>query len=170
MADETILTRALRILHLLSTHENVTVKELYDYFDRKESKQTIQRTLMKIDAANIPLRTGVLFSSKGPSYETPAEVRMIRTLGGDVASMSTAPEIISASALGMEAVAFSCVTNMAPGVVPGRAVNHEEVIEVMESRKGRFSELLARVLERFESDRARGTDGNAGRGAASRRE
>jgi proteasome accessory factor B len=56
MADETMLTRALRILHLLSTHDNVTVKELYDRFDRKESKQTIQRTLMKIDAANIPLR------------------------------------------------------------------------------------------------------------------
>ncbi|MCB2206238.1 WYL domain-containing protein [bacterium] len=56
MADETMLTRALRILHLLSTHENVTVKQLYDYFDRKESKQTLQRTLMKIDAANIPLK------------------------------------------------------------------------------------------------------------------
>ena len=56
MADETMLTRALRILHLLSTHDNVTVKQLYEYFDRKEAKQTLQRTLMKIDAANIPLR------------------------------------------------------------------------------------------------------------------
>jgi len=103
--------------------------------------------------AGIPLRKGVLFSSKGPTYETPAEVRMSRQLGGDVVSMSTAPELIAAASLGLEAVAFSCVTNMAPGVVPGRAVNHEEVIEVMEARKGRFSELLAAVLARFERDR-----------------
>jgi purine-nucleoside phosphorylase len=123
------------------------------------------------EAAGIPLRKGVLFSSKGPSYETPAEVRMVRTLGGDVASMSTAPELISAGALGMEAVAFSCVTNMAPGVVPGREVNHDEVMEVMDARKERFSELLACVLERFESARASAPDGNgAGRGAASGRE
>lgn len=102
------------------------------------------------ERAGIPLRKGVLFSSKGPTYETPAEVRMARTLGADVVSMSTAPELIAAAALGMDAVAFACVTNMAPGVVPGREVNHEEVIEVMEERKSRFSELLAAVLARFE--------------------
>ena len=118
------------------------------------------------ESAGIPLRKGVLFSSKGPSYETPAEIRMVRTLGGDVVSMSTAPELISASALGMEAVAFSCVTNMAPGVVPGRAVNHEEVIEVMEARKERFSRLLACVLERLESDRETATDEPGGRHGA----
>ena len=104
--------------------------------------------------AGIPLRTGVLFAWKGPSYETPAEVRMVRTLGGDLVGMSSAPELIAASALGMEAIAMSCVTNMAPGVVPGREVDHAEVIEVMESRKERFSRLLAAVLERFEAARA----------------
>lgn len=105
------------------------------------------------ESAGIPLRKGVLFSSKGPAYETPAEVRAARTLGGDVVSMSTAPELIAASSLALEAIAFSCVTNMAPGVVPGREVNHEEVIEVMEARKERFSDLLAAVLDRFESAR-----------------
>ena len=105
------------------------------------------------EEAGIPLRQGVLFSSKGPTYETPAEVRMVRRLGGDVVSMSTAPELMAAAALGMEAIAFSCVTNMAPGVVPGAEVNHEEVIEVMEQRKERFSQLLAAVLERFEAAR-----------------
>ena len=103
--------------------------------------------------AGIPLHEGVLFSSKGPSYETPAEVRMVRTFGGDVVSMSTAPELMAAGALGLEAVAFACVTNMAPGVVPGREVNHEEVIEVMESRKAVFSALLTAVLTRFEEER-----------------
>jgi purine-nucleoside phosphorylase len=106
-------------------------------------------------SANVPLHTGVLFASKGPTYETPAEVRMVRALGGDLVGMSSAPELITASALGMEAIALSCVTNMAPGVVPGREVNHAEVIEVMESRKKRFSHLLAAVLERFESERGR---------------
>lgn len=101
------------------------------------------------EAAGIPLRKGVLFSSKGPSYETPSEVRMARTLGADVVSMSTAPELIAAGALDMEAVGFACVTNMAPGVVPGREVNHEEVIEVMNARKERFSDLLSAVLARF---------------------
>ena len=105
------------------------------------------------DRAGIPLRKGVLFSSKGPSYETPAEVRMVHTFGGDVVSMSTAPELIAAAALGLEAVGLACVTNMAPGVVPGREVNHEEVIEVMEAKKTRFSELLAAVLARLEEER-----------------
>jgi purine-nucleoside phosphorylase len=104
--------------------------------------------------AGIPLRKGVLFSSKGPTYETPAEVRMARTLGADVVSMSTAPELIAAAALNVRAVAFACVTNMAPGVVPGREVNHEEVIEVMQSRRERFSRLLAAVLARFEAEPA----------------
>lgn len=101
----------------------------------------------------IPLREGVLFSFKGPSYETPAEVRMVRRLGGDVASMSTTPELISAAALGMDAVGFACVTNRAPGLVPGGEVTHDEVIEVMEAGKKRFSALLAAVLRAFDEAR-----------------
>jgi purine-nucleoside phosphorylase len=101
----------------------------------------------------IPLRKGVLAVWKGPTYETPAEVRMARNFGADAASMSTAPELIAAAGLGMEAVAFSCITNMAPGVVPGRGVNHEEVIEVMQARRGRFTALLSAVLETFAAAR-----------------
>ena len=56
MADHTMLTRALRILQRLSISREVTVKELYELFDRKESKQTIQRTIRHIDSANIPVR------------------------------------------------------------------------------------------------------------------
>ncbi|MCA9750931.1 MAG: purine-nucleoside phosphorylase [Gemmatimonadetes bacterium] len=119
----------------------------------RPSDRLVREAEAAAEAAAIPLRKGVLFSSKGPTYETPAEVRMVRTFGGDVVSMSTAPELTAAAALGMEAVGFACVTNMAPGVVPGRSVNHEEVIEVMEERKGRFSELLAAVLARFEAAR-----------------
>lgn len=124
------------------------------------SRRLVRAAEEAAEAGAIPLRKGVLFSSKGPTYETPAEVRMTRRFGADVVSMSTAPELSAAAALGMEAVGFACVTNMAPGVVPGREVNHEEVIEVMEERKGRFSELLSVVLARFEADRA----GAPGRG------
>lgn len=106
-------------------------------------------------AAGIALQRGVLFTSKGPAYETPAESRMARLLGADVVSMSTAPELIAAGGLGMETVAFSCVTNMAPGVVPGQAVNHEEVIEVTKSREEHLARLLGCVLEAFESARER---------------
>jgi purine-nucleoside phosphorylase len=106
--------------------------------------------------AGVELREGVLFSSKGPSYETPAEVRMVRTLGGDVVSMSTAPELIAASALGMEAVGFACVTNHAPGVKPGAEITHDEVIEVMEAGKARFAALLSGILEAFERGRTAG--------------
>lgn len=105
------------------------------------------------EAVGIPLRKGVLFTSKGPAYETPAEVRMARLLGADVVSMSTAPELIAAAGLGIEAVGFSCVTNMAPGVVPGLAVSHEEVIDVTRSREEHLTQLLSAVLERFESAR-----------------
>ena len=61
------------------------------------------------------------------------------------------PELIAAGALEIEAVAFSCVTNMAPGIIPGRAVNHDEVIEVMNASRERCAALLAAVLEKLES-------------------
>ncbi len=121
--------------------------------DVRVSGRLLDEVESAAEVAGIPLRKGILFSSKGPTYETPAEVRMARTFGADVVSMSTAPELITAASLGMEAVAFACVTNMAPGVVPGRQVSHEEVIEVMEAKKARFSELLSVVLARFETSR-----------------
>jgi len=65
--------------------------------------------------------------------------------------MSTTPELIAASALEIEAVAFSCVTNMAPGIIPGRTVNHDEVIEVMNASRERCAALLAAVHEKLES-------------------
>ncbi len=97
--------------------------------------------------AGVPLREGVLLASKGPAYETPAEVRMARSLGADVVSMSTAPELIAAGGLGLETVAFSCVTNMASGVVPGRTLDHEEVIAVTRSREVVLTRLLSALLQ-----------------------
>jgi purine-nucleoside phosphorylase len=133
--------------------------------DVRISRRLLAEAERAASAEGIALRKGVLFTSKGPAYETPAEARMARFLGADVVSMSTAPELIAAGGLGMESAAFSCVTNMAPGVVPGQAVNHDEVIEVTRTREEQLVRLLSCVLEAFESAR----EGSAGRGEGARR-
>jgi len=76
----------------------------------------------------IPLSEGVYAAVTGPSYETPAEIRYLRTIGADLVGMSTVPEVIVANHLGMRALAISCVTNMAAGILPQK-INHEEVLE-----------------------------------------
>ena len=76
----------------------------------------------------IPLREGVYAAMLGPCYETPAEIRMLRTLGADVVGMSTVPEVIVANQLGVKVLAISCVTNMAAGVLPQK-ISHAEVLE-----------------------------------------
>jgi purine-nucleoside phosphorylase len=101
--------------------------------------------------AKVALGEGVLFASTGPTYETPAEVRRARICGADLVSMSTTPELIAAEALGLESVAFSCVTNMATGMVPGRTVHHDEVIEVMSAARERCAALLASLLHDLEA-------------------
>jgi purine-nucleoside phosphorylase len=83
------------------------------------------------DVANqlcIPIGEGVYAAMLGPSYETPAEIRMLRILGADVVGMSTVPEVIVANHMGMKSLAISCVTNMAAGILPQK-ISHEEVLE-----------------------------------------
>jgi purine-nucleoside phosphorylase len=76
----------------------------------------------------IPMPEGVYAAMLGPSYETPAEIRMLRTLGADVVGMSTVPEVIVANQLGVRVLAISCVTNMAAGILPQK-ISHQEVLE-----------------------------------------
>ena len=64
----------------------------------------------------------------GPSYETPAEIRFLRTIGADVVGMSTVPEVIVANHVGIKVLGISCVTNMAAGILPHK-IEHEEVLE-----------------------------------------
>jgi purine-nucleoside phosphorylase len=64
----------------------------------------------------------------GPSYETPAEIRFLRTIGADVVGMSTVPEVIVANHMGIKVLGISCVTNMAAGILPHK-IEHEEVLE-----------------------------------------
>jgi purine-nucleoside phosphorylase len=80
----------------------------------------------------------------GPQYETPAEIRMVRTLGADAVGMSTVHEAMQARALGMEVTAFSCLTNWAAGI-SGTPLSHQEVIEVGKQSASSLVELLARI-------------------------
>ena len=96
----------------------------------------------------LALHTGVMAGLLGPSYETPAEIRMLGRLGADVVGMSTIPETIAARRLGLRVAAISCVTNFAAGMT-GRPLDHSEVTEVAEQARGRFSRLVSAFLARI---------------------
>ena len=93
----------------------------------------------------IALHEGVYAGLPGPQYETPAEVRMLRTLGADAVGMSTVLEAIQARALGLEVAAFSCLTNMAAGLGAG-ALDHGEVLATGSAAAAPLVRLLARAL------------------------
>jgi purine-nucleoside phosphorylase len=91
------------------------------------------------------LRKGVYAGLLGPSYETPAEIRMLRALGADAVGMSTVLEVIAATQAGIKVLGISCLTNMAAGILP-RKLDHREVMETGEKVRGIFIELLAEVV------------------------
>ncbi|WP_144510441.1 purine-nucleoside phosphorylase [Bacillus sp. FJAT-22090] len=95
---------------------------------------------------NIPLQQGVYAWWSGPTYETPAEIRMIRTLGADAVGMSTVPEAIVATHGGMKVLGISCLTNMACGILD-QPLNHDEVIDIAGKVRVKFVELVKGVLE-----------------------
>ena len=95
---------------------------------------------------NIQLQQGVYAWWSGPAYETPAEIRMIRTLGADAVGMSTVPEAIVATHGGMKVLGISCLTNMACGILD-QPLNHEEVIDVAGKVRAKFVGLVKGILE-----------------------
>ena len=95
----------------------------------------------------IPLKEGVYFYASGPQYETPAEIRAFRALGGDVVGMSTVHECIYAVHAGMKILGISLVTNMAAGVLD-KPLSEEEVIREGEAARDKFSRLLLAFLQR----------------------
>ena len=101
------------------------------------------RAIMK--SADSSLQEGVYVHWRGPTYETPAEIHMMRTLGADLVGMSTVPEAIAAHALGAEVLGISLVTNAAAGVT-GEKLNHEEVIAAGKAAASSMGELLAKTI------------------------
>jgi len=96
-------------------------------------------------AINVEVRRGVYGALSGPSYETPAEIHMLRNLGADAVGMSTVPEAIVARHMGIEVLGISCITNMAAGISDA-PINHEEVMATGIRVRATFTELLQRVI------------------------
>ena len=94
------------------------------------------------------LREGVYAQMTGPTYETPAEIRILRTLGADAVGMSTVPEVIVARHGGMRVLGISCITNMAAGILD-QPLNHAEVTETANRVKGQFRNLLDGIIEKM---------------------
>lgn len=95
-----------------------------------------------------PLRQGVYLQWQGPNYETPAEIRMFRTLGADAVGMSTVCEAIAARHMDLRVCAISCITNMACGILP-QPLSHEEVQQTADRVKDKFQALVLESLEAF---------------------
>lgn len=99
----------------------------------------------------IEMFQGVYAALPGPSYETPAEIRYLRTIGADLVGMSTVPEVIAAAHLGIRVLGISCVTNMAAGILD-QPITSEEVLETAERVKADFVALLRAVIPRMKED------------------
>ena len=144
-------------LMLISDHINLsgsnpligpnTDPALPRFFDCGDIYTARHRAAIKAaaEAEGIPVREGVYGMYSGPNFETPAEIRMYRTLGADVVGMSTVPEALVAAHCGMEVVGISCITNMAAGVLPQK-LTHEEVMETADRVHDTFHRLLEVVL------------------------
>ena len=110
----------------------------------EEYQQIIRKTAQHLQ---INLKEGVYFGVSGPTYETPAEVRMARTLGGDSVGMSTVPEVIVARHAGIRVAGVSCITNLAAGMQ--KTLNHEEVVETTQRVKETFKSLIKETLKQL---------------------
>jgi purine-nucleoside phosphorylase len=118
--------------------------------DMTEVYSSHLRALADKAAQRIPLDVphGIYVALLGPSYETPAEIRYLRTIGADAVGMSTVPEAIAARHMGMEVLGLSCITNMAAGVLP-QPLDHAEVMATARRVRGQFVALLEGILDQL---------------------
>jgi len=110
-----------------------------------------QAALVEAKRLGIEVHEGVYAALSGPSYETPAEIRYLRTIGADLVGMSTVPETIVARHMGLRVLGISCVTNMAAGILD-QPLDHLEVIETGERVKSQFIALLRAVIPHIAAD------------------
>ncbi|GAE36863.1 purine-nucleoside phosphorylase [Halalkalibacter akibai] len=100
----------------------------------------------KAESLGIDIQEGVYVGNTGPAYETPAEVRMLRTLGADAVGMSTVPEVMVARHAGLEVLGISCISNMAAGILP-QPLTHDEVMETTERVKADFLGVIKAIVK-----------------------
>ncbi|MHB1049747.1 MAG: purine-nucleoside phosphorylase [Bacteroidota bacterium] len=111
------------------------------YFD-KDLMEIAKRSARHL---NIPIKEGVYCWTKGPSYETAAEIRMMEKLGADAVGMSTVPEVMTAVHLGMKVLGISCITNLSTGISLSK-LSHDEVTETANLAKNNFTSLVTNIL------------------------
>ena len=100
------------------------------------------------DRLGITLQSGVYVALSGPSYETPAEVRALRSMGADIVGMSTVPEVIMANSLGMRVLGLSMVTNMAAGM-SAKPLSHQDVLETSKNESEKFIALVKGIIKQL---------------------
>lgn len=109
------------------------------------NKKYIQMAEECADELNIKLQKGVYVGNTGPTYETPAEIRMLRTLGGDAVGMSTVPEVIVANHAGLKVLGVSCISNMAAGILE-QPLTHTEVIDTTDKVQVDFLKFIKKII------------------------
>jgi purine-nucleoside phosphorylase len=157
--EQLILTNAAGTLNrdfapgtwmMLSDHLNLTGDtplQGADFIDMSVAYNAGWRDQFRAAAAELGmvLHEGVYAGLRGPQYETPAEIRMLRVIGADAVGMSTVLETLQARSLGLRVAAFSCLTNWAAGITPA-ALDHHEVLETGKQAAHAMVELLGHVL------------------------
>ncbi|ADU30051.1 purine-nucleoside phosphorylase [Evansella cellulosilytica] len=112
------------------------------------SKKLLQLALQVADEENIRVRKGVYVGMTGPTYETPAEIKMVRSFGGDAVGMSTVPEVIVAKHSNIEVLGITCISNMAAGILD-QPLTHDEVIETTEMVKLKFLSFVKAIVRKM---------------------
>jgi purine-nucleoside phosphorylase len=125
---------------------DVRFPDMSDAYDSK-LRELVRETAL---AEDVPLHEGVYAGLLGPSYETPAEIRMLERLGADAVGMSTVPEVIVARAMGLRCFGVSCLTNYAAGIT-SEPLRHDGVMETTERVGARFRGLIRAVIGRIEA-------------------
>ncbi|NMB08036.1 MAG: purine-nucleoside phosphorylase, partial [Tissierellia bacterium] len=141
--------------HINFTGQNPLIGQNLDSFGprfvdmtKAYDEKLIQLAMKVGENLNINLQKGVYMWLTGPTYETPAEIRLARTLGASAVGMSTVPEVIVARHSGVEVLGISCITNMAAGILD-KPLNHEEVIETSLKVQDKFEKLIVEVIDRI---------------------
>jgi purine-nucleoside phosphorylase len=117
-------------------------KQKFSNLPSAKLNQLIEEAALK---EKIMMKYGVYWYTKGPSYETPAEIKMIKSFGGDAVGMSTTHEAVLSAYFGMETAVISCITNYAAGIT-NKKLSHSEVTETANLVKGKFEKLIKRIL------------------------
>lgn len=139
--------------HINFTFDNPLIGQNYDELGPRfpdmshaYDKSLIDLAIKSANNLNLKIKKGVYMWNSGPTYETPAEVRVASILGADAVGMSTVPEVITAVHGGMKVLGISCITNMASGILD-QPLNHDEVIETSERVKNDFISLIKEILK-----------------------